>query len=158
MNQTETKSIQAVFAMAGAALVSYLGAVVIPLAVLMATMIVDYATGMVSAWHNHELSSRKGVFGIVKKISYLALVCVGMGIDWLLYSGLSTLHVQNGYTFFFGALVCCWLIINELISILENLGAIGVPLPTFLVRILKRLKQTVDKKGESEEKVDDEGD
>ena len=37
-----------------------------------------------------------------------------------------------------------WLIINELISILENLGEIGVPLPEFLVNAVKSLKNKVD--------------
>ena len=37
-------------------------------------------------------------------------------------------------------LVAVWLIINELISILENLTQIGVPMPAFLARLVRRLK------------------
>ena len=151
----EGKTVQAAFAAALTMLTYYLGMVAVPIVVLMIAMIIDYVTGMVSAWHKAELSSKKGIFGIVKKISYLGLVCVGMGVDWLIYSGLHSVGVDLGYTIFFGVLVTIWLVINELISILENLGAIGVPLPKFLLKIIKKLKTTTENKVESEDEKDD---
>ena len=151
----EGKTVQAAFAAALTMLTYYLGMVAVPIVVLMIAMIIDYVTGMVSAWHKAELSSKKGIFGIVKKISYLGLVCVGMGVDWLIYSGLHSVGVDLGYTIFFGVLVTIWLIINELISILENLGTIGVPLPKFLLKIIKKLKTTTENKVESEDEKDD---
>ena len=151
----EKKSVQAAFTAALTMLTYYLGMVAVPIVVLMIAMIIDYVTGMVSAWHKAELSSKKGIFGIVKKISYLGLVCVGMGVDWLIYSGLHSVGVDLGYTIFFGVLVTIWLIINELISILENLGTIGVPLPKFLLKIIKKLKTTTENKVESEDEKDD---
>lgn len=66
----EGKSVQEVSAVA-----CYLGIVAVPIVVLFITMVIDYLTGTISAWHKAELSSKKGVFGIVKKISYLGLVC-----------------------------------------------------------------------------------
>ena len=151
----EKKSVQAAFTAALTMLTYYLGMVAVPIVVLMIAMIIDYVTGMVSAWHKAELSSKKGIFGIVKKISYLGLVCVGMGVDWLIYSGLHSVGVDLGYTIFFGVLVTIWLVINELISILENLGSIGVPLPKFLLTIIKKLKTTTENKVESEDEKDD---
>lgn len=154
MAQVEERSLQAVIAMSIAALTSYLNAVIVPITVLMIAMIIDYITGMVSAWHKSVLSSQKGVFGIVKKVSYLALVCVGMGVDWLIYSGLSQVGVTTSYTVFFGVLVTIWLIINELISILENLKNIGVPLPKFLVTVVNRLKVSTENKFKGDDKND----
>ena len=122
----------------------YFGIVAIPLLVLIAVIIIDYITGMVSAYINAELSSRKGIVGILKKLGYFALVCVGIAIDYILYVGLEQLGVNNNVTMIFGLLVTEWLIINELISILENLGRIGVPLPVFLIKIVNRLKITVE--------------
>ena len=152
----EEKSLQAVFSAALAALISYLGIVAVPVTVLVFAMIIDYITGMISAWHGSELSSKKGIFGIIKKTSYLALVCVGMGVDWLIYSGLKQVGIIDlNYTIFFGLLVTIWLIINELISILENLGSIGVPLPMFLIKIVKRLKVTTENITESESEKHD---
>ena len=136
--------LQALITAALAALTYYFSILAVPIIVLMTVMVIDYITGMVSAWHNAELSSKKGVFGIIKKLCYLALVCVGMGVDWLIYSGMTQVGITMNYTVFFGILVAIWLIINELISILENLNRIGVPLPKFITVIVKKLKNTVE--------------
>ncbi len=53
--------------------------------------------------------------------------------------------VLKSVTAVVGAGVAIWLIINELISILENLAAIGVPGFPRLEKILERLKNTVSK-------------
>ena len=137
-------TIQALITAALAALTYYFSILAVPIIVLMTVMVIDYITGMVSAWHNAELSSKKGVFGIIKKLCYLALVCVGMGVDWLIYSGMTQVGITMNYTVFFGILVAIWLIINELISILENLNRICVPLPKFITVIVKKLKNTVE--------------
>lgn len=150
-------AISATFAAAISALLCYLDVMAVPIVVLCVVMIFDYVTGMIAAWNTKTLSSKKGVFGIVKKICYLFLVCVGMGVDWLIYSGLRQVGVEWNYTIFFGVLVTVWLVINELISVLENLKKIGVPLPKFLVTLIKRLKVTAEKitTVESEEKKDE---
>lgn len=129
-------------------LLHYLGIVAVPIIILIIAMIIDYVTGMMSAWLNAELSSKKGIKGIVKKISYLALVAVAMIVDWLICCGLQQINVDIKYTVFFAVLVAVWLIINELISVLENLAKMGVPIPNFLKKLINRLKNTVDEKGD----------
>ena len=47
-------------------------------------------------------------------------------------------------------MVIVWLIINELISILENVAAMGSPVPGFLQKLLGKLKNAVEKKTEDE--------
>ena len=41
-----------------------------------------------------------------------------------------------------------WLVLNECISILENISQLGVPLPSFLAALLQKLKSTAEGKGE----------
>ena len=118
---------RALFAAAIGALAAYAGILLVPLCVLAAVMIIDYATGIAAAWSCKLLSSRVGVKGIVKKVAYLALVAVGMVVDYLM-------------------MISVWLIINELLSILENLGRLGIPLPDFLVRAVERLRDGVDRR------------
>lgn len=61
--------------------------------------------------------------------------------------------VLKSVTAVVGAGVAIWLIINELISVMENLAAIGVPGFPRLQRILNRLRRTVaDESGASDEK------
>jgi len=132
--------------------VNYAGIIAVPIIMLCVVMLLDYITGMIAAWKARELSSRRGTFGIVKKLCYLIAVCVGIGVDWLIYSGLQSMGVSLGVKVFFGLLVSVWLIITELISILENLQKIGVPLPGFLGKILKRLKITTEEMTNTEDK------
>lgn len=125
---------------------AYFQIIAVPLIVLIAVMLLDYVTGMVAAYIRAELSSRKGIIGILKKLGYFALVCVGISVDYILYSALQQLGISNEITMLFGLIVTVWLIINELISILENLAKIDVPIPNFLTKIIKKLKTTVEDK------------
>lgn len=150
------KTWQAVIAVALGGLSAYMRLMFVPLVVLIGVMIVDYMSGMLKAWGNDELSSRVGLRGIVKKLSYLMLVCVTGVVDWLLWSGLRQVGISLDFGFCFGLIVTIWLIVNELISILENLDALKVPMPKFLKNVVKHLKNAVEVKGdkaaESEEK------
>ena len=51
----------------GAALWSYFQNIFAPLVILIVVMVVDYISGVAAAWVRHELSSRVGLIGIVKK-------------------------------------------------------------------------------------------
>ena len=132
----EGKTVQAALAAAISAVTYYLGIVAVPIIILICAMIIDYITGMSAAWYNSELSSKKGIKGIV--------VVVAMIIDWLISQGLQQINVEFHYSVFFAVLVAVWLIINELISVLENLSRMGVPIPNFLRKLIDRLKNTVD--------------
>lgn len=125
---------------------AYFKIIAIPLLVLIVVMITDYATGMTSAYIHKEFSSKVGIIGAVKKVSYIALVCVGVCADYLIHTALTQLGVQLNIQLLFGLLVTVWLIINELISILENLSKIGVPMPSFLMKLVEKLKVTVENK------------
>ena len=125
-------------------LVYYMNMIAVPVVILLSVMAADYLTGLVSAWTHSELSSRKGLFGIVKKLCYLFAIAAAMGTDWLIYSGMEQIGIKLEYTIFFGVLVTIWFIINEIISILENLAKIGVPLPKFLMTVIQRLKNTTE--------------
>lgn len=148
MKETSLKALLAVIAGGVAA---YFNVLAIPLAVLMVAMAVDYISGMTKAWVAGELSSRVGVLGIIKKVGYLTVICVAAIVDWLLMSGLHKVGISVGMDFCFGVMCTIWFIINECISILENLAVIGVPLPRFLTAMIKRLAAVVDEKGEEKQ-------
>ena len=141
----QNKELQVFVSAAFAGLLYYLGIVAVPIIMLIGAMIIDYATGMMAAWTNSELSSKRGVKGIVKKVGYMALVVAAMILDWLIYQGLQQINLDLHYSVFFAVLVAVWLIINELISVLENLSRIGVPIPNFMKKLIDRLKTTVEK-------------
>ena len=152
----ENKGLQAALSAAFAALTVYFNTLIVPVLVLLVFMVLDYATGMVRAWRARELSSKVGVDGIVKKVGYMVLIAVAMGVDYLIWSGLTAVNVSVTCQLWFGMLVSIWLIINEMISILENLGKIGVPIPEFLKKIINRLKSSVEKTNENIDGKDEE--
>lgn len=158
----ENKGLQAVITAAVTAFAVYFKALAVPLFVLLVMMVIDYISGMSAAWRVGELSSKKGIDGVIKKVGYMALVAVAMGVDYLIFSGFAAVNVNIGFNMLFGVLVAVWLIINEMISILENLSRLGVPIPLFLTKVVKKLKITTETNGEkltqeSEEKQDEKG-
>ena len=80
------------------------------------------------------------------RLGYMAMVAVGAAVDYLLHGALKQAGIDLHIELFCGLLVTVWLIINELISVLENLAAIGVPGFPRLNRLLSRLKNTVNEK------------
>ena len=140
--------IQAIFAGVLGALAAYFNVLLIPIFMLVAVMLIDYVTGMAAASYTKQLNSRIGVMGIVKKAGYIALVAVGMVVDYLITSALVQIGVNIQINYCFGMIITIWLIINELISILENLGELNIPLPKFLVDMIKSLKNKVEDKAE----------
>ena len=134
-----------------ASVMAYLGILAVPLCVLLLVMLVDYATGMVKAYMLAQLSSRTGLKGILKKLCYMAMVAVGAVVDYLLEGALVTAGIQMEQHLFCGLLVAVWLIINELISILENLAAVGVPGFPMLGKLLNRLRTVVETRSEKED-------
>ena len=108
---------------------------------LIAFMAIDYISGVIVAVVRHELSSEVGFKGIAKKVLILALVAVGHILD---------VHVLGGGAVCRSAVIGFYLA-NEGISILENAGELGLPLPKKLIAVLKQLK---DKEDNDDEKRD----
>ena len=148
---SENKMIQTLATGMLASVVYDLHAAAVPVVLLVLVMAADYITGMISAWKNRELSSREGLFGIVKKLCYLFAVGAAAVVDWLINVGFGMVGITFSVNMLFCVLVTIWLIINELISILENLNEIGVPIPKFLTSIVKRLKIAADSAAEETE-------
>ena len=101
---------------------------------LIAFMVLDYITGLISAYIRKELSSAVGFTGIAKKVFIMTLVAVGHILDT---------HVIGDGTVCRSAVIGFYLA-NEGISILENAGKIGLPLPEKLLDVLAQLKNKED--------------
>lgn len=109
----------------------------------------DYITGILKAYLAHDLDSVQGLAGIVKKLCYFLGVGAGFGVDLLIGLAAAHLGMEADLPACFGLLVTLLLAINELISIVENLAEIGVPLPAALLRTLRSLHGRLDR-GEEE--------
>lgn len=124
------------------------------LILLIGVMIVDFLSGMAASAkeaiddpENKEKgwSSKKGTLGIIKKFGYILVVAVAIVVDLLIYRVAEYLNFDMPGTTFFGLLVAVWFILNELLSIVENAGRMGViNIPTFLTKAIRVLKNKVD--------------
>ena len=122
-----------------------LGTLAIPMYILVLLNTIDYITGMICApYRNQALNSYRGFKGIAKKVCMWLLVVVGVIIDWLIIYGAENAGIVIDIEFLVASLVAVWLISNEIISILENLTDIGVPMPKFLMTIVEKIKGSSD--------------
>lgn len=147
--------IKAVLSGAVAAISAKLGILGPMLLALTGVMIVDYITGMLASKKENNISSRVGMWGIVKKLLYIVVVGVGMLMDWLILTTAESMGVHIPFATFFGLLVAVWLIINELISILENLTRMEIPMPGFLLTVVQHFKVAVESKGDEQADITD---
>lgn len=131
----------------GAFLSAKLGMLYIVIPFLLAVMVCDYITGMLAAKKEGNTNSKTGMWGIIKKLMYGVEVAVGMIVDWLIINVCSSVGINFPTVTFFGLLVAIWLIVNELISILENLTRLDAPMPPFLIKIVSTFKVAVEKSG-----------
>lgn len=148
VNMIKENAVHIILSAVIAGISAYFEIIAVPIIMLIVVMVIDYFTGLEGAYVNKQLNSRIGIIGIIKKISYLGLVAVGMVIDYVIKSALTQVGVNIDFGYCIGMLIVIWLIINELISILENLAEIGVPLPKFITKIVDRLKSTIEDKAE----------
>ena len=129
------------------ALMGWLGVLAVPVLLLVGCNIIDYATGLCAVkYRNDSISSYKSIKGITKKVCMWLLVVVGAFIDALIQYAVECAGIGLAVPFVVATVVAVWLVVNEIISILENMIDIGVKMPPFLRPILKYIKKQVEDK------------
>ena len=130
----------AVLAVVGGAAAKLFGGWDAVLQVLVGLMAADYITGVLVAavWQRSgksetgALDSRAGFKGICKKCMILLLVWLGVMLDRATGAGV------------FRTMIVLFFVGNEGLSLLENLGLMGVKYPSFLQKALEAMKQKGD--------------
>ena len=120
----------------GAAIASLLGGWTGAMTTLVILMLIDYVTGIIVAgvFHNSPkcsggaLSSAVGFKGICRKFVILLIVVVACRVDLLLDTNI----IRDA--------TCIGFCANELVSITENAGLMGIPLPRKLVDAIEVLR------------------
>jgi len=101
---------------------------------LTAFVAIDYITGVLLAIRDKKISSEVGYRGIVRKFLIFLIVSMGNIMDNYVLGTGSTLRT----------LVIMFYLANEGISILENAGLLGLPIP-------KKLREAIEKLNSSNE-------
>jgi toxin secretion/phage lysis holin len=92
-------------------------------------VVIDYGSGIVTAFMEKTLSSKIGFKGIAKKVMIFVMVVLAHQVD----SALGTKNMFRDATIVF-------YMANELLSIFENAGRMGVPVPDRLMQAVEVLK------------------
>jgi toxin secretion/phage lysis holin len=113
--------------------------------VLLVLVVVDYISGIIAAAVTGQLKSKVGFVGIAKKVMLFLMVAVAAQIDLVLQENGVNVNdmIRNAVILFY--------IGNELLSLTENAGKIGLPIPDAVinaVEVLKGRNKKEVKKGE----------
>ena len=100
---------------------------------LLLVMALDYVTGVCKAIKQKKLNSKTGLLGIMKKFGYLVIVALSVVVDHL-----------TGDTGAVRTIVIYFFVANDGLSIMENWGAMGLPMPKKLTELLEQLKADND--------------
>lgn len=131
-------TIQVIFAGLGGWLGWFLGGCDGLLYALVLFVVVDYITGVMCAAADHKLSSEVGFKGICRKVLIFLLVGIGHVLDAQIIGNGSVL--RTAVIFFY--------LSNEGVSLLENAGHLGLPIPEKLKVVLEQLHDRAEKDGE----------
>jgi toxin secretion/phage lysis holin len=126
-------AIKSILSAISTTLLFILGGWDIALQSLIVVMIIDYLTGISKSYVAEKLNSNKGFKGIVKKLAMLGLVAIAVIIDRLV-----------GDTGLIRTFLIYYLVANEGLSIIENLGEMDIIVPEFLKKRLEQLKDKGD--------------
>ena len=130
--------IQMVFTGVGGWLGYFLGGYDGLLSALIVFMVVDYITGVMCAINDKKLSSAVGFRGICRKVLILMLVGIANLLDVTVIGTGAVL--RTAVIFFY--------LSNEGVSLLENAGHLGLPIPEKLKEILAQLHDRAEREGE----------
>ncbi|WP_240927433.1 phage holin family protein [Paenibacillus thiaminolyticus] len=97
--------------------------------VLLIVVAIDYVTGVMASGAEGKLKSSIGLIGIARKVFIFFVVAVAHQVD----SVLGDQHLLRDAAIFF-------YLANELLSIIENGGRLGVPLPAVIKKAVEVLK------------------
>lgn len=134
------------------AVMGWLGILAVPVFLMVGSNVVDYITGLIAARHrNDDINSYKGIWGIVKKVCMWLLVVIGSWIDILIQYTVECAGIRIHVPFIVATVVAVWIVVNEIISILENMIDIGVTMPPFLMPLVRRIRQQIEEAADLEE-------
>ena len=131
-------TIQLVFSALGGWIGYFLGGCDGLLYALIAFVVIDYITGVMCAIINRELSSAVGFKGIFRKVLIFLLVGIANIIDVQVIGTGAVL--RTAVIFFY--------ISNEGVSLLENAGHLGLPIPEKIKTVLEQLHDRAEKEEE----------
>lgn len=139
------KKVAEFFAAVAGAIISFFTTLPPLVWILIATMSIDFLTGMICGAMGKSkktetgyLASHAAFIGLLKKVLILLVVMLAELLDRAVSSGAG---IQ--FAAVMGA-TCLWFIASEGLSILENVASMGIPIPKILLKVLEIMREKGD--------------
>ena len=126
------------------------------IALVAVAIVFDLVTALikVKASNGEVWSSTKCRQGLFKKLALLAGMAFGFFLDWFIPYVLLYLNVSIPFAMPFSMIICFYIVLNESISVSENLYAANPEImPKWIVRLLTDVKDKLDNDSETEKEV-----
>lgn len=122
------------------------------LIIMVAVAIVfDFVTGLIKAKIYENISSKTGTKGLFKKISLLVCLFFGFFLDYTIPAMCEYISIEIPFNMPFGMIIGFYIVLNECISICENLYACNPTImPKWIVKVLQTAKDKLDDGGQDE--------
>ena len=132
--------LKAGIALIGSFVIAHLGGFDTHLMLLVTLIILDVVTGLLKALVNKDLASREMLVGMTRKVLILVCVCIGFEVN----AALASYAAESGFNYEFDIrlFVILYFVLEELLSVLENIATIGVPMPKFIIQFLRVMVDT----------------
>ena len=97
-----------------------------------AMMAIDIVTGLINAWATNSFQSARMRTGLAKKCGEIIIILIGMMFT---YGMNLPKYILTG--------IAIYIIFMELMSVMENLKKLGVPIPAFISKVLNNVDETL---------------
>ncbi len=97
-----------------------------------AMMAIDIVTGLINAWATNSFQSARMRSGLAKKCGEIIIILIGMMFT---YGMNLPKYILTG--------IAVYIIFMELMSIMENLDKLGVPIPAAISKVLNNVDESL---------------
>ena len=111
------------------------------LEILLIVMTLDYLTGISSAFRNKTVNSTVGYKGLLKKSTILIVIVLAAQVDRMLGTDNHVFRNCTALSF----------TVNDALSVMENVGRMGIRFPKFIMAALEKLQHQIEATPEQDE-------
>ena len=113
-------------------------------AFLLVLVLTDIATGFIAAWYNKDVSSKVLRRGLINKTFYIVFIWLGVLADNVVLDTTGNYITISGHVILLRNVIVAYLMLEELVSVLENAANMGLPVPTWLRSVLKQVSDVAN--------------
>ena len=113
-------------------------------AFLLVLVLTDIATGFIAAWYNKEINSKVLRRGLINKTFYIIFIWLGVLADNVVMDTTGNYITISNHVILIRNVIVAYLMLEELVSVLENAAKMGLPVPSWLRSVLQQVSDVAN--------------